>query len=93
MRFFPTKNLGRRFLECKLVSFFSHKKFREKALGMEACEIFSHKNLGRRFLEWKLVRFLSHKKFRGKVPGMETCEIFSHTKMKRNRFLECKLLR
>ena len=34
-----------------------------------------------------------HKKFRGKVPGMETCEIFSHTKMKRNRFLECKLLR
>ena len=41
--FFPQKNLGRRFLEWKLVRFFSHQKFREKVIGMETCEIFFHK--------------------------------------------------
>ena len=37
--FFPQKNLGRRFLEWKLVRFFSHKKNRGKVPGMETFQI------------------------------------------------------
>ena len=37
--FIPQKNLGRRFLEWKLVRFFSHKKNRGKVPGMETSQI------------------------------------------------------
>jgi len=68
-------------LEWKLVRFFSHKKIREKVLGMEACEIFfPPKNLGRRFLEWKLMRFFPTKNLGRRLLEWKLVRFFSHKK-------------
>ena len=69
--FFPTKKLGRRFLEWKLVRFFSHKKFREKVLGMEACEILSHKKFRGKVPGMETCEiFFLHKNEKEQVPRM-----------------------
>ena len=76
MRFRPHRNLGRRFLESKLMRFRPHTKVKgNRLLECKLLRLRPHTNLGKQVSEIQIFEMVAPQKNRGKVPGIQISEI------------------